>query len=64
MIDGIGAHAQSGELAPGHHPVLTLRDLRNRPVMFTRLSFAAYYAVKVRLVAHGTQHRAPWRTRG
>jgi hypothetical protein len=63
MIDRAGAHAGGQELGPSHHAVLSLRQACDRLVV-TTLTFAPYYVVKVRVVAHAAQDCARGVTAG
>jgi hypothetical protein len=64
MIDRAGPQAEGGQLRPRHNAVLALRERRNPPVVFTSLTFAPYYGVNVRLVAHARHGGSSGRTAG
>jgi hypothetical protein len=63
VVDGAGAHAESGQLGSSNDPILTLSQARDRLVV-TSLTFAPYYVVKVRFVAHAGQRASPGVTGG
>jgi hypothetical protein len=63
MIDCPGAQTEGGQLRSSNHPVLTLSQARDHLVV-TSLTFAPYYVVKVRLVAHAGQRASPGVTGG
>ena len=63
MIDRAGAHAEGGQLRASNDAVLTLSQARDRLVV-TSLTFAPYYVVKVRFVAHAGQRASPAVTGG
>src|SRR5215208_6331361 len=63
MIDCAGAQTEGGQLSSSNHPVLTFSHARDQLVV-TSLTFAPYYVVRVRVVAHATQRASPGVTGG
>src|SRR5215217_7019012 len=58
MIDRVRAQTQGDQLRPRYHPVLSFRESGD-PLVLARLSFAAYYAVKLNVVGHGRSMARP-----
>lgn len=63
MIDRPGAQTEGGQLRSSNHSVLPLSQARDHLVV-TSLTFAPYYVVNVKLVAHAGQRASPGVTRG
>jgi hypothetical protein len=55
MVDCAVAHAECGQLRACDHSILALREFGDLQIIFTTLSFAPYYVVKVSRVAHAGQ---------
>jgi hypothetical protein len=55
VVDRALAHAKGDQLRPGDDPVLSLCEGGDLQVILTTLTFAPYYVVKVRVVAHAAR---------
>jgi hypothetical protein len=64
VVDRALAHAKGDQLRPGNDTVLSLCEGGDLQVILTTLTFAPYYVVKVRVVAHARQDGASRVTAG